>query len=247
MVIPASATHRWRVDGGDRFETLVLQATGHVGVPERYLTATGQLREGAPYSERDLRGPDAPLVEEGEDVEVLIRHRAGWARHVYATHPFDVAGWDGCVYPYALSIRDFEPITGRLHQPPPVHQTFAGPGCVVCSFVPRMLDTDPDAVRIPYHHANTDSDEVLVYVEGDFSSRKGAGIAPGSMTLHPSGFVHGPQPGSYEASLGHDRTNELAVMIDTFAPLGVSAAARSVADPDYPASWCRSPGDAARE
>ena len=143
------------------------------------------------------------------------------------------------MYPYTFSIRDFEPIAGRVHQPPPVHQTFAGPGFVVCSFVPRPLDFGENAVRIPYHHANTDSDEVLFYADGSFTSRSGAGIGPKSVTLHPAGFVHGPQPGSYEASVSQTSTDETAVMIDTFKPLGVSAAARGVADDSYVTSWAK--------
>ncbi|MGH8995531.1 MAG: homogentisate 1,2-dioxygenase domain-containing protein, partial [Acidimicrobiales bacterium] len=146
---------------------------------------------------------------------------------------------DGCNWPLAFSISDFEPIAGRIHQPPPVHQTFAGPGFVVCSFVPRPYDFGPEAVKVPYHHANVDSDEVIFYSAGDFMSRKGAGITPGSMTLHPAGFVHGPQPGSVEASMDQSRTDELAVMVDTFEPLAVSDAARSVADGDYAYSWAR--------
>ncbi len=239
VVVPASTTHRWVVDAGGPMRMLVLEASGHLAIPARYLTATGQLREGAPYSERDLRGPDGPLTCDGEQVPVLIRHRSGWARHVHACHPFDVAGWDGCVYPFAFSIKDFEPVVGRLHQPPTVHQTFAGPGFVVCSFVPRLLDFDPDAVRVPYHHANVDSDEVLFYVEGDFTSRAGAGIESNSLTLHPAGFVHGPQPGSAEAAAGASRTDETAVMVDTFRPLGVSASALEVSDDRYLQSWAR--------
>jgi homogentisate 1,2-dioxygenase len=158
---------------------------------------------------------------------------------VHACHPFDVVGWDGCVYPYAFSIRDFEPIVGRLHQPPPVHQTFAGPGFVVCSFVPRLLDFDPQAVRVPYHHANVDSDEVLFYVDGDFTSRQGAGIEASSLTLHPAGFVHGPQPGSVEAAAGASRTDETAVMVDTFRPLGVTPGALGVSDDRYLRSWAQ--------
>lgn len=235
--IPASTTHRWVVDPSEPLELLVLESPGHIGIPARYLTDTGQLKEGAPFSERDLRGPEGPCSAEGTDVGVLIRHRAGWARHIYESHPFDVVAWDGCVYPYAFSIRDFEPITGAVHQPPPVHQTFAGAGFVVCSFVPRLLDFGENAVRIPYHHANTDSDEVLFYVSGDFTSRAGAGIGPRSMTLHPAGFIHGPQPGSYEASVSADRTDETAVMIDTFSPLGVTRDARGVADDSYMTSW----------
>jgi homogentisate 1,2-dioxygenase len=237
VVIPASTTHRWAVDSAEGLELLVLESSGHVGPPSRYLTETGQLKEGAPYSERDLRSPEGPQICEGTEVPVLVKHRGGWARHLYENHPFDVVSWDGCVYPYAFSIRDFEPIVGRVHQPPPVHQTFAGPGFVVCSFVPRPLDFGEKAVRIPYHHANTDSDEVLFYVDGDFTSRQGAGIGHKSVTLHPAGFVHGPQPGSYEASLSAERTNETAVMLDTFSPLGVSEAAREVADPSYVTSW----------
>ncbi len=239
VVVPASTTHRWVVDPAEPMRLLVLEASGHLTIPARYLTAAGQLREGAPYSERDLRGPDDPLTCDGEQVPVLIRHRSGWARHVHACHPFDVVGWDGCVYPFAFSIKDFEPIVGRLHQPPTVHQTFAGPGFVVCSFVPRLLDFDPDAVRVPYHHANVDSDEVLFYVEGDFTSRAGAGIEPNSLTLHPAGFVHGPQPGSAEAAAGASRTDETAVMVDTFRPLGITSSALEVSDDQYLQSWAR--------
>jgi homogentisate 1,2-dioxygenase len=240
VVIPASTTHRWLLPAGGRLQALLLEATGHIGVPARYLTATGQLREGAPFSERDLRPPLAPLVADVDGpVPVLVRGRNGWSRHCHASHPFDVVGWDGCAYPFALSIRDFEPLVGRIHQPPPVHQTFAGPGFVVCSFVPRPYDFDPESVKVPYHHANVDSDEVLFYSGGDFMSRRGAGIEAGSLTLHPSGFVHGPQPGSVEASVDATRTEETAVMVDTFSPLSISADARSVADPDYPWSWAR--------
>jgi len=237
VVIPASTTHRWTVDPSGLLEMLVFESTGHVGPPARYLTETGQLKEGAPYSERDLRGPEGPRTSEGSEVPVLVRHRGGWARHVHESHPFDVVAWDGCVYPYAFSIRDFEPIAGRVHQPPPVHQTFAGPAFVVCSFVPRLLDFGENAVKVPYHHANTDSDEVLFYADGDFTSRQGTGIGPRSVTLHPAGFVHGPQPGSFEASVSATRTNETAVMLDTFKPLGVTETARSVADSSYVTSW----------
>ena len=240
VVIPASTTHRWVVPEGSTAGALVLEAAGHVTIPPRYLTATGQLREGAPFSERDLRPPREPLVvEQDGPVSVLVRTGQGWSRHCHAHHPFDVVGWDGCAYPFAFSIRDFEPIVGRIHQPPPVHQTFAGPGFVVCSFVPRPYDLDPRSVKVPYHHANVDSDEVLFYAGGDFMSRRGTGIQTGSLTLHPAGFVHGPQPGSVEAAVAATRTEETAVMVDTFAPLEISAAARAVADADYPWSWAR--------
>ena len=233
--VPRSATHRWVPDGP--VQALVVEASGHISVPARYLTAVGQMKEGAPFCERDLRVPEAPIVRDGEQVPVLVRTRSGWSRHVHSTHPFDVVGWDGCNYPFAFSIHDFEPIVGRIHQPPPVHQTFAGPGFVVCSFVPRLFDFDPDAVKVPYHHANVDSDEVLFYSAGDFMSRRGSGIGACSISLHPAGFVHGPQPGSVEATAGESRTEETAVMIDTFSPLLISEAARLVADLDYPTSW----------
>lgn len=242
VVIPTGTTHRWVPTGGDAVDALVIEASGHVGPPERYLSRTGQFLEHSPYCERDLHAPDDPLlVDEADDegVEVLVRQRSGLTRYRYTHHPFDVVGWDGCLYPYRLSIHDFEPITGRVHQPPPVHQTFAGPSFVVCSFVPRKLDYHPDAVPSPYHHANVDSDEVLYYCGGDFTSRKGAGIDAGSISLHPGGFTHGPQPGSVEASLGAERTDELAVMVDTFAPLRLAGAARDCDDPDYPWTWAR--------
>jgi len=238
VVIPASTTHRWVIDEPGSAQALVLEATGHVTVPARYLTATGQLREGAPFCERDLRPPEGPLViDDDGPAAVLVRTRGGWSRHQHASHPFDVVGWDGCAYPFAFSIRDFEPIVGRVHQPPPVHQTFEGPRFVVCSFVPRPFDFGPGAVKVPYHHANVDSDEVLFYSDGEFMSRRGAGIGPASMTLHPAGFVHGPQPGSVEASRDATETGETAVMLDTFTPLEVSRSAREVAMADYPWTW----------
>jgi homogentisate 1,2-dioxygenase len=240
VLVPASTTHRWVPASPEPVKALVIEAVGHVGIPSRYLTARGQLREGAPFSERDIRPPDGPLVVDAEGpVPVLVRSRSGWSRHCHAHHPFDVVAWDGCLWPFAFNISDFEPVVGRLHQPPPVHQTFEGPGFVVCSFVPRLLDFDPDAVKLPYHHANVDSDEVLFYSAGEFTSRRGAGIGPGSITLHPAGFVHGPQPGSVEVAAGATRTEETAVMIDTFTPLALGAEARRRADPDYPWSWAR--------
>jgi homogentisate 1,2-dioxygenase len=239
VVIPTSATHRWVPGGDEPLRLLVIEASGHVQPPKRYLTAFGQFNEFAPYCERDLRGPSAPLLADGTDVDVLVRNRTGLTRYTYASHPFDVIGWDGCLYPYAFNIGDFEPIVGAIHQPPPVHQTFEGPNFVVCSFVPRLYDFHPDAIKVPYHHANVDSDEVLFYSAGDFMSRAGSGIAVGSISLHPAGFVHGPQPGSLEAARPKERTEEVAVMIDTFRPLLVSDDARSVADAGYPWTWAR--------
>jgi homogentisate 1,2-dioxygenase len=241
VVVPASTTHRWVHN--EPVDALVVEARGHVAPPGKYLSTEGQFLEHAPYCERDLRAPTEPLMVGGNDsvenVDVIVRTHAGLTRHTHRHHPFDVVGWDGQLYPWALNIADFEPIVGRVHQPPPVHQTFEGPGFVVCSFVPRLFDFHPDAVKVPYHHANTDSDEVLFYSDGNFMSRAGSGIGVGSISYHPAGFIHGPQPGSHEASLGHDRTEETAVMIDTFAPLAVSDLARSVSVADYPWSWAR--------
>jgi homogentisate 1,2-dioxygenase len=170
---------------------------------------------------------------------VLVRHRAGITRYTYAHHPFDVVGWDGCLYPWAFNIRDFEPITGRVHQPPPVHQTFEGPNFVICSFCPRKVDYHPLSVPVPYNHANVDSDELLFYVGGDYEARKGSGIGLGSLSLHPAGFTHGPQPGAVEASLGVDYFDETAVMVDTFRPLDLGEAADACEDPRYAWSWAR--------
>jgi homogentisate 1,2-dioxygenase len=258
VVIPRGATHRWIAadaapsDGGANdgngvspaAHVLVIEARGHITPPSRYRSPSGQFLEHSPYCERDLHGPAATLQHDGDHGEdggvgVLVRTREGLTRYRYAHHPFDVVGWDGCLYPYRFSIHDFAPITGRVHQPPPVHQTFAGPRFVVCSFVPRTLDDHPLAVPVPYNHANVDSDEVLYYCDGDFTSRKGAGIEAGSLTLHPAGFIHGPQPGSVEAGLGKERTDELAVMVDTFAPLQLADGARACDDPDYAWSWGR--------
>ncbi len=236
VVVPAGVTHRW-VPGEHGAAALVIESSGHVRIPDAYLSPHGQLLEGAPFSERDLRAPEETLVLDGSDVAVLVRDRQGWTRYRQATHPFDVVGWDGCLYPHALSIHDFEPIVGRIHQPPPVHQTWALPGAVVCSFVPRPYDFDPDAVRVPYHHHNVDSDEVLFYAEGDFMSRSGSGIGRGSISVHPTGFIHGPQPGSSDKADAAEGTSEVAVMIDTFRPLQVLADAVAVEDAGYNSSW----------
>jgi homogentisate 1,2-dioxygenase len=237
VVIPTSTTHRWVVDGEVR--ALTVEASGHIRPPRRYLSPNGQFLEHAPYSERDLRAPGEPLLVEGDEVPVLVRHRGGLTRMTYLHHPFDVVGWDGCLYPFAFSIHDYEPRVGRFHMPPPTHQTFEGPNFVVCSFCPRPFDFDPQAIAVPYNHANVDSDEMLFYVGGDFMSRKGAGIGLGSISLHPSGFTHGPQPGSVEAAIGKPGTEELAVMIDTFRPLNLGPAARASEDPNYPWTWAK--------
>jgi homogentisate 1,2-dioxygenase len=237
VVLPTSCTYR--VVPGRPMNLLVLEAGGHIGPPKRYLSGKGQFLEHSPYCERDVRGPLEPLVVDGEDVDVLVRHRAGLTRFTYANHPFDVVGWDGCLYPWAFNIRDFEPITGRVHQPPPVHQTFEGPNFVVCSFVPRKVDYHPLSIPVPYNHANVDSDELMFYVGGDYEARKGSGIGIGSLSLHPSGCTHGPQPGAVEASLGVDYFDETAVMVDTFRPLELGEAAVASEDPKYAWSWAR--------
>ena len=242
VVVPRSATHRWVVPEDGRLELLVVEARGHVRPPARYRTPSGQFLEQAPYCERDLRAPDGPMVaDEDGPVDVLVRHRAGTTRHTLPASPFDVVGWDGCLYPWAFSVYDFEPIVGAIHQPPHVHQTFEGPGFVVCSFVPRPYDFHEGAIKVPYHHANVDSDEVIFYSSGDFMSRSGSGIGVGSISLHPGGFVHGPQPGSVEAAADKERTEEVAVMIDTFRPLGLGPSALDVDDEAYPWSWSRRP------
>ncbi len=217
VVVPRATTHRWVADGLVRL--YCLETSSHVAPPKRYLSRYGQLLEHAPYCERDLRAPGDPVVVDEQDVEVLVRHRGGGTVHTVPEHPFDVVGWDGCLYPYAFSVHDFEPITGRVHQPPPVHQVFEGSGFVVCNFVPRKVDYHPLAVPLPYYHSNVDSDEVMLYVDGDYEARKGSGIGKGSVSLHPGGHVHGPQPGAVERSLGVQEVDELAVMVDTFRPL----------------------------
>jgi homogentisate 1,2-dioxygenase len=242
VVVPASTTHRWVLPPGGRVELLMVEARGHVRPPRRYLSPTGQFLEQAPYCERDIRSPGELFLAADESpvdvpVDVIVRHRHGLTRHTLASSPFDVVGWDGCLYPWALSIHDFEPIVGSIHQPPHVHQTFEGPGFVVCSFVPRPYDFHPGAIKVPYHHANVDSDEVIFYSAGDFMSRAGSGIGVGSISVHPAGFVHGPQPGSMERSADQDRTEEVAVMIDTFRPLSLGPAALACTDPDYPWTW----------
>jgi homogentisate 1,2-dioxygenase len=245
VVMPTSTIHRWIPTGPEPLRVLSIEATGHIGPPRRYLSAKGQFLEHAPYCERDLRGPQEPLCLTGTDADgetdVLVQHRRGWTRFTYAHHPFDVVGWDGCLYPYAFNIADFEPITGRIHQPPPVHQTFEGPNFVVCSFVPRKVDYHPLAIPVPYNHHNVDSDEVLFYCGGNYEARRGSGIEQGSISLHPSGFTHGPQPGAPERAIGVEFFDELAVMVDTFRPLDLCEAALACEDTGYAWTWARAP------
>ncbi len=243
VVIPRSTTHRWVP--GEVSRLYAIEANSHIAPPRRYLSRYGQLLEHAPYCERDLHGPeDVHLVDDhtgDEGVEVLVKHRTSGGvvgtHMVYATHPFDVVGWDGCLYPYTFNIDDYMPITGKVHQPPPVHQVFEGHNFVICNFLPRKVDYHPLAIPVPYYHSNVDSDEVMFYVGGDYEARKGSGIALGSISLHPGGHAHGPQPSAIEASLGAEAFEESAVMVDTFAPLEIGEGGLVCEDPDYAWSW----------
>jgi len=237
VVIHRNITHRWRHDlAAGATKLLVMESRGHIRVPSRYRNNFGQMLEGAPFSERDIRRPMqlAPRDEMG-DFPILVKQYDALNELVLDHHPFDVVGWDGCFYPWIFNIHDFEPIVGRIHQPPPVHQTFQGDGFVICSFCPRPYDFDPEAIPAPYNHSNVDSDEVLFYASSEFMSRKG--IEYGSITHHPDGLAHGPHPGRTEASIGAKYTNELAVMMDSFKPLKVAKLAMAIEDPAYHKSW----------
>lgn len=235
VVIPRGTTYRVRMEDGPQ-TWLTFHTPGEIETPNRYRNRYGQLLEHAPFSQRDFH-PPATLAthRDGGVHELTVRVRGGLQRFDLDYHPFDVVAWDGYVYPYTFNIADFEPKAGRLHQPPTVHQTFQGPNFVICSFCPRKLDWDPQAVPIPYHHSNLQSEEVIYYVDGQFGSR--AGVEAGALTLHPSGLPHGPQPGRVEASLGAEWTDELAVMCDTFRPLRLTTLARELDDPAYATSW----------
>jgi homogentisate 1,2-dioxygenase len=242
VVIPRSTTHRW-LPGTEGVRAYCIEASSHISPARRYLSKFGQLLEHAPYCERDLHGPDEPAVVEGADVEIYLKHRGSGAGglagsvHVSPHHPFDVVGWDGCLYPYTFNVADFEPITGRVHQPPPVHQVFEGNNFVICNFVPRKVDYHPLSIPVPYYHSNVDSDEVMFYCGGDYEARKGSGIGQGSISLHPGGHSHGPQPGAYERSIGVHYFDELAVMVDTFRPLRLGEGGRAADDGTYAWSW----------
>ena len=215
---------------------LYVESTDPIYTPKRYRNHFGQLLEHSPFCERDLKLPqDLETHDEAGDFTLKIKKQNVLHELVYASHPFDVVGWDGYNFPYGFSIHNFEPITGRVHQPPPVHQTFATKSFVVCSFVPRLYDYHPQSIPAPYNHSNIDSDEVLYYVDGDFMSR--TNIGPGYFSLHPGGIPHGPHPGTYEGSIGHTRTEELAVMVDTFAPLQLTTFAAEIDTGDYHRSW----------
>ncbi len=235
LVIPRGILHRYRLET-DKTRMLVVESPSWIRTPERYLNVQGQYQEHAPYCERDIRAPEELRThDERGEFRVVVKQNDVLTEVVLDHHPLDVVGWDGYYYPWAFSIHDFEPVTGSLHQPPPVHQTFAADGFVVCSFTPRPFDFHPEAVPAPYAHSNVMSDEILYYANNEFMSRKG--IRYGSLTLHPAGLPHGPHPGRAEASIGQTRTEELAVMLDTFRPTHVAQAVLGVEDPDYGRSW----------
>jgi homogentisate 1,2-dioxygenase len=239
VVIPRGTTYRFANGGPERH--LVFESPGLIEIPRRYRNDYGQLMEHAPFYHRDIHPPtELQTHRDRGEHHVKVRVRDGYQTYVLDYHPFDVVGWDGYVYPWTFNIDDFEPITGRIHMPPPSHQTFEGRNFVICSFCPRKLDFDPLAIPIPYVHSNVNSEEMIYYVSGNFSSRKAVDV--GSITLHPSGIPHGPHPGLAEKSIGLTETHELAVMCDTFHPLRLTTFARDLDDGTYAFSWYEEPG-----
>ena len=235
LVIPRGTIYQLTFND-EKNRLFIVESFSPIRTPKRYRNAFGQLEEHAPFCERDIKRPqDLETIDEIGDFNVLIKKQGIIYPYTYGTHPFDFVGWDGFHYPWAFSIHDFEPITGRVHQPPPVHQTFQAAGFVICSFVPRLFDYHPLSIPAPYNHSNIDSDEVLYYAEGNFMSRRG--IERGSFTLHPGGLPHGPHPGTVEKSIGAKETKELAVMLDTFRPLHLTTDAEEFVDAKYPMSW----------
>jgi homogentisate 1,2-dioxygenase len=235
LVIPRGMIYTMKFDTSDN-RLFIVESYTPVYTPKRYRNHFGQLMENSPYCERDIRVPNnLETHDEQGDFIIKIKKEQMIHEYTYASHPFDVAGWDGYNFPYAFSIHDFEPITGRVHQPPPVHQTFETSRFVICSFCPRMYDYHPDSIPAPYNHSNIDSDEVLYYVDGDFMSRNH--VEQGNISLHPAGIPHGPHPGAMERSIGQTKTDELAVMVDTFAPLKLTKSAIELSDGKYHESW----------
>jgi len=235
LVIPRGTIYKLSFKDSEN-RLMITESFSPIRMPRRYQNKQGQLMEHAPFCERDIKLPtNLKTNDEKGDFKVMIKKQHHIFPYTYATHPFDAIGWDGFVYPFAFSIHNFEPITGRIHQPPPIHQTFEGHNFVICSFVPRLYDYHPLSVPAPYNHSNVDSDEVLYYVDGDFMSRKH--VEHGMITLHPKGIPHGPHPGTVEKSIGQKETKELAVMIDPFYPLQITEAAMQMEDPSYYKSW----------
>lgn len=237
LVVPRGMIYQLEFND-EKNRLFIVESYHPIYTPKRYRNWFGQHLEHSPFCERDFRAPEKlETFDEKGDFLVKVKKEGVLHQYVYATHPFDVVGWDGYNFPYAFSIHDFEPITGRVHQPPPVHQTFETGAFVICSFVPRLYDYHPEAIPAPYNHSNIDSDEVLYYVDGDFMSR--TNIDKGQITLHPAGIPHGPHPGTYEGSIGKKGTEELAVMVDTFKPLKVTQAAIDIENGDYYKSWLK--------
>ncbi len=235
VIIPRGTIYQIHFDGEDN-RLLIVESFSPIRYPKKYLSKHGQLLEHSPYCERDIRTPqNLKTIDEKGDFIIQTKKKGTLYGLHYAYNPFDVIGWDGCCYPFALSIHDFEPITGRVHQPPPVHQTFEANNFVVCSFVPRLFDYHPLSIPAPYNHSNIDSDEVLYYVDGDFMSRRN--VTRGMITLHPAGIPHGPHPGLAEKSIGAKETKELAVMVDTFHPLMLTKQALEIENDGYTMSW----------
>ena len=235
VIIPRGTIYQVAFDT-DHNRLFIVESFSPIRYPKKYLSRYGQLLEHSPYCERDIKTPqNLKTMDEKGDFCIMTKKKGMMYAIHYLHHPFDVIGWDGCCYPYTFSIHDFEPITGRVHQPPPVHQTFEANNFVVCSFVPRLFDYHPFSIPAPYNHSNIDSDELLYYVDGDFMSRKH--VSKGQMTLHPGGIPHGPHPGAVEKSISAKSTNELAVMVDTFHPLQLTKEALEIEDDDYVMSW----------
>jgi homogentisate 1,2-dioxygenase len=235
LIIPRGTIYQIHFND-DKNRLFIVESFSPIKFPKRYVSNNGQLLENSPFCERDIRTPkNLQTIDESGDFLIKTKKKSVLYGLHYGTHPFDVVGWDGCCYPYSLSIHDFEPITGRVHQPPPVHQTFDAHNFVVCSFCPRLYDYHPDAIPAPYNHSNIDSDEVLYYVDGDFMSRKN--VTRGMITLHPAGIPHGPHPGAVEKSIGKKETKELAVMVDTFHPLMLTVDALEIENEGYVMSW----------
>ncbi|MFA8451487.1 MAG: homogentisate 1,2-dioxygenase [Bacteroidales bacterium] len=235
LIIPRGTIYQIEFDKKDN-RLLILESFSPIKFPKKYLNQYGQFLEHSPYCERDIKGPDKLIThkEKGE-FKILVKKDNLIYPYIYESHPFDAIGWDGCNYPFKFSIFDFEPITGRIHQPPPVHQTFEGKNFVTCAFVPRLYDYHPQSIPAPYYHSNVDSDEVLYYIDGNFMSRKN--VAKGQITLHPIGIPHGPHPGTIEKSIGAEKTEELAFMLDTFNPLLLTEHAKEIEINDYYLSW----------
>jgi homogentisate 1,2-dioxygenase len=243
--IPKSMIHRWHLAGPMRM--MCFEGRGGVMIPKDFRNPVGQLRMDAPYTHRDFLRPEGPIATPAKAQdgprELMVKKRGRFTRLLLERPPMDVVGWDGFSYPWAFPISKYQPKTGLVHLPPTIHSTFAGPGFLVCSFVPRVTDTHPQAIPCPYPHSSVDCDEVILYLKGNFTSRRGVG--PGAISLHPAGVAHGPHPGAYEASIGTTRTDELAVMVDTYVPLSPTAQAVNIEDPAYHDSW-RTPGGAPR-